>query len=51
MLRINEGTDAARLLGLGDGMGGEGGFAGALRTVDLHNASAGETAYTESNVE
>ena len=51
MLRIDEGGYASGFLCLGDGMDGQGGLTRRLGTVDLDDASAGETAHTEGRVQ
>ena len=51
VLGVDEGGDAAALLGLGDHVQGEGGLAGGLRPVDLDDAPAREAADAERDVE
>ncbi len=51
VLGVDERRDAAALLGVGDGVEGEGGLAGGLRPVDLDDAAAREAADAEGDVE
>ena len=51
VLGVDEGRDAAGLLGLGDDVQGEGGLAGGLRAVDLDDAAARHAADAERDVE
>ena len=51
MLRVDEGADAALLLGLGDGVQGQRRLARRFRPVDLDDAAAGQTADAERDVE
>ena len=50
MLGIDEGSDAALLLRLGDGMDGEGGLTGALRAEDLDDAATRIAAHAECGI-
>ena len=51
MFGIDEGTDAAALLRLGDGLQRERRLAGRFRPVDFNHPSLGEAADTERDVE
>jgi hypothetical protein len=51
VLGIDEGTDAALLLGFGDGVQSERGLAGGLRPVDFDDAALGQAADAERDVE
>ena len=51
MLRVDEGADAALLLGLGDGVQGQRRLARGFRPVDLDDAAAGQAADAERDVE
>ncbi len=51
MLHVDEGTDAAELLGLGDDVLAKGGLAGGLRAVDFDDAAARHAAHAEGDVE
>jgi hypothetical protein len=51
VLGVDEGADAAGLLGLGDGVERQRGLAGGLRAVDLDDAAAREAAHAERDVE
>ena len=51
MLGVHEGHLAALLLGLGDDVEGQGGLAGGLRPVDLHDAAPGQAADAESQIQ
>ena len=51
MFGVDEGGHAARLLGLGDDLQGEGGLAGRLRPEDFDHAAARESADAEGAVE
>ena len=51
VLGVDERRDAARLLGLGDGVEGERGLAARLRAVDLDDAAARVAADAERDVE
>ena len=51
MLRIDEGRGAAQLLGLGDDLQGQRGFAGRFRPVDLDDAAPRQPADAERDVE
>ena len=47
MLGVDDGGYTAHLLGLGDGVDGQGGLTRGFGTVDLDDASAGITAHTQ----
>ena len=51
VLGVDEGGEAAGLLGLGDDLQGDGGLAGGLRAEDLDDAAAGNAADAEGGVE
>ena len=51
MLGVDKGGQAARRLGLGNDLQGDGGFAGGLRAEDLGDAAAGNAAHAEGGVE
>jgi len=51
MLRVDEGGQTARLLGLGNDVKGKRRLAARLGAVDLDDAAAGDTAHAESHVE
>jgi len=51
VLRVDEGADAALLLGFGDGLERQRGLAGGFGPVDLDDAAAGEPADAERDVE
>ena len=51
MLGVDEGGDAAGLLGFGDDVQGEGGLAGGFGAEDLDDAAAGDAAAAEGDVE
>ena len=51
VLGVDEGADAAVLLGLGDDVQGERGLAGGFRPVDLDDAAARQAADAERDVE
>ena len=51
VFRIDEGGDAAKLLGFGNGVQGECRLAGRFRSVDFDNAAAGEASHAECHVE
>src|SRR5688500_1757307 len=51
MLRVDEGTNAAALLRLRDGVQRQRGLAGRFRPVDLDDATARQTADAERHVE
>jgi hypothetical protein len=47
MFDVDKARVASEFLRFGDGVKGEGGFAGRLWTVNFHNAAAGVTAAAE----
>jgi hypothetical protein len=51
VFHVDEGGHAAGLLGLGDGLEGEGGFTGGFRAVDFDDAAAREAAHAQGMVE
>jgi len=51
VLRVDVAADAALLLGLGHHVEAEGGLAGGLRAVDLHDAAPGDAAHPEGDVQ
>jgi hypothetical protein len=51
VLGVDDGCNAALLLGLGDGMNGQCGLAARLGAVDLDDAPAGITAHAQCKVE
>ena len=51
MLSVDEGSDAAVLLCLCDGMDGERGLTGRLRTIDFYDTSLRVAANAESGVQ
>ena len=50
VFHVNERGQAAGFLGLGDGRQGQGGFTGGFRSVDFHDAAAGEAAHAQRAV-
>ena len=50
VFHVDERGQAAGFLGLGNGREGEGGFTGGFRSVDFHDASAGEPAHAQGAV-
>ena len=51
MLGVDDGGYTAHLLGLGDGVDGQGGLTRGFGTVDLDDASAGITAHAQGIVQ
>ena len=51
MLRVDEGRDAAVLLGIRDGVQRERGLARGLRAVDLDDTAAGKTPDAERDIQ
>ena len=51
MLGVDEGRHAAGLLGLGHAVQGDGGLTGGFRSVDLHDAAAGQTSNAQRHIQ